>query len=64
MQNGVYLSNDITGVVVAGFLEAGREESASQAPEPSAADVGAFILSTKLQRPPARDDAFDAADAA
>lgn len=56
MQNEMYLSNDITGVVVAGFLETGREESASQAPEPSAADAGAFILPTKLQRPPVAPD--------
>ena len=56
MQDEVCLSDTITGVVVTDFLKAENEESASEAPEPSAAHKGAFILRTKLQRPPAASD--------
>ncbi len=56
MQNEMYLSDTITGVVVTDFLKAENEESASEAPEPSAAHKGAFILRTKLQCPPAASD--------
>ena len=56
MQNEVYLSDTITGVVVTDFLKAENEESASEAPEPSAAHKRAFILRTKLQCPPVASD--------
>jgi len=51
MQNEVYLSNAITGVVVRGFLEDDAEGSASEAPGRRAADELVGILQTKMNRP-------------
>jgi DNA-binding NarL/FixJ family response regulator len=56
MQNDLYLSRAITGVVVSEFVKGGIEERASEAPDQWASDESAVILLTKLHRPPLSAD--------
>ncbi|MFC1581094.1 response regulator [Thermodesulfobacteriota bacterium] len=52
MQNEVYLSNTITGVVVSGFIEDGSEAHATETTDERTADISDATLFNKLKRPP------------